>query len=267
MTPTTPQSGTGPESEPGPGPAVPEHVAIIMDGNGRWAASRGMPRLAGHRAGTDNVRGVLKALGRAGVRYVTLFAFSTENWGRPDDEVSGLLEILGSIIEDQVRDLHASNIRILHLGNQDHLPDGLAKAVREGVERTRNNTGLTLCVAFDYGGRREVVDAVRRVVEAGLSAEDIDEESLRSFFYLPEVPDPDLVIRTGGEQRLSNFLIWQAAYSEYYQTPTFWPDFDEAEVERALEEYQRRQRRFGVLPGSPGVLPGEPPESEPSATV
>ena len=238
--------------DPGTGagstPAGPDHVAIIMDGNGRWAQQRGMPRLAGHRAGTKNVRRVLEALGRAGVRYVTLFAFSTENWGRPEGEVSGLIEILETMIDDEVRALHAGNIRIRHLGTADHLPEGLARAVGDAVERTRNNTGLTLCVAFDYGGRREIVEAIRSVVEAGLPAEDIDEDSFRSFLYLPDVPDPDLVIRTGGEQRLSNFLTWQAAYSEYYQTPAFWPDFDDAEVERAIDEYRRRQRRFGVLP-------------------
>ena len=248
-----PQTGAAADSTP----TGPNHVAIIMDGNGRWAERRGMERLAGHRAGTDNVRPVLEALGRAGVRYVTLFAFSTENWGRPEEEVSGLLELLASIIEEQVRDLHASNIRIRHLGTQDHLPGGLADAVREAVERTRNNTGLTLCVAFDYGGRQEIVEAVRRVMDAGLPAKDVDEDSFRSFFYLPDVPDPDLVIRTGGEQRLSNFLIWQTAYSEYYQTPALWPDFDDAEVERALEEYRRRQRRFGVLPDDPSR--SEPP--------
>ena len=247
MSSEAPESGTGPASTP----ASPNHVAIIMDGNGRWAQRQGLPRLAGHRAGTENVRRVLEAFGRAGVRYVTLFAFSTENWGRPEGEVSGLLELLASVIDDQVRDLHASNIRIRHLGTPDHLPGGLADAVREAVERTRDNTGLTLCVAFDYGGRQEIVEAVRRVMGAGLPAEDVDEDSLRSFLYLPDVPDPDLVIRTGGEQRLSNFLIWQAAYSEYYQTPALWPDFDDAEVERALEEYRRRQRRFGVLPDDP----------------
>ncbi len=257
MTSEAPETGTG--DAPETGSSTPGHVAIIMDGNGRWAARHGMPRLAGHRAGTENVRRVLEAFDRAGVRYVTLFAFSTENWARPTDEVSGLLEILESIMEDQVRDLHASNIRIRHLGTQDHLPGGLADAVREGVERTRNNTGLTLCVAFDYGGRTEIVEAVRRVVEAGLPAEEIDEDSFRSFFYLPDVPDPDLVIRTGGEQRLSNFLIWQTAYAEYYQTPAFWPDFDDAEVERALEEYRRRQRRFGALPDDP------PQDKPPSA--
>ncbi len=239
-----PETGTAADSTP----AGPNHVAIIMDGNGRWAERQGMERLAGHRAGTDNVRPVLEALGRAGVRYLTLFAFSTENWGRPEEEVSGLLKLLGSIIDDQVRDLHASNIRIRHLGSKHNLPGGLADAVREAVERTRDNTGLTLCVAFDYGGRQEIVEAVRRVMDAGLTAEDVDEESLRSFFYLPDVPDPDLVIRTGGEQRLSNFLIWQTAYSEFYETPALWPDFDDVEVERALAEYRRRKRRFGVLP-------------------
>ena len=258
MTLEAPQTPTGQDSPP----AGPEHVAIIMDGNGRWAQRHGMPRLDGHRAGTENVRRVLEALARAGVRYVTLFAFSTENWGRPEGEVNGLLEILDGVIDQQVADLHASNIRILHLGTRDRLPERLTHAIRAAVARTEHNTGMTLCVAFDYGGREEIVDGVRRVVEAGLSAENITEETLRSFFYLPDVPDPDLVIRTGGEERLSNFLIWQAAYSEYYQTPVFWPDFDDAEVERALDEYHRRRRRFGKLPAEGDSDPPSPATAE-----
>lgn len=227
---------------------TPRHVAIIMDGNGRWARDQGKPRLAGHRAGTENIRRILGALHKAGVGYVTLYAFSTENWGRPRSEVDGLLQILSSVIQDEVDALHRSNVRIRHLGVLDRLPGALRESIRAGVEHTKDNTGLNLCVAFDYGGRAEIVDAVRQLVTQGATPEDVTEEALRSMMYLPDVPDPDLIIRTAGEYRLSNFLIWQAAYSEYYQTPVYWPDFDDTEVGKALEEYRRRQRRFGRLP-------------------
>ena len=236
------------EERSGPPAPTPRHVAIIMDGNGRWAQRQGMPRLAGHRAGTENVRRIVTAFRGAGVRYMTLFAFSTENWGRPEGEVNGLLDILQSVIADEVAALHRSNVRIRHLGAQQRLPRALAESIARASELTKDNTGLDLCVAFDYGGRAEIVDAIRRIVEAGVATGDLTEDTVRSFLYLPDVPDPDLIIRTAGEQRLSNFLIWQAAYSEYYQTPVLWPDFGEAEVERALDEYRRRGRRFGRLP-------------------
>ena len=229
-------------------PRVPRHVAIIMDGNGRWAAKRGLPRLAGHRAGTENIRRILKALHKGGVDYVTLFAFSTENWGRPDDEVQGLLELLLTVIDEEVDALNEQNVCIRHLGVTDRLPGGLAEAIAGAVELTKSNTGLTLCVAFDYGGRAEIVDAVRRLADEGAQPDEIDEAAISAKLYLPDVPEPDLIIRTAGEQRISNFLIWQAAYSEYYQTSACWPDFDDAEVERALAEYSRRKRRFGLLP-------------------
>ena len=229
-------------------PAIPTHVAIIMDGNGRWAERQGKPRLAGHQAGTENIRHTLTALHRSGVDYVTLYAFSTENWGRPDDEVNGLLEILHAVINEEVDALHAQNVRIRHLGVLGRLPRYLADSICQAVELTENNTGLNLIVAFDYGGRAEIVDAVREIVAAGTSPDEITEEAIAARLYLPDVPDPDLIIRTAGEQRLSNFLIWQAAYSEYYQTPVYWPDFGDAEVERALEEYSRRKRKFGRLP-------------------
>ncbi|MBM3940568.1 MAG: di-trans,poly-cis-decaprenylcistransferase [SAR202 cluster bacterium] len=224
------------------------HVAIIMDGNGRWATARGLPRLAGHRAGTENVRRVLQALARGGVRYVTLYAFSTENWGRPAVEVNGLIQLLEAVIDDEVTQLHQQGVRILHLGSKARLPTSLAGAIAQAEERTKQNTGLTLCVAFDYGGRAEVVAAVRAMLAAGLDASHVTEEALRAHLCLPDVPDPDLIVRTGGEQRLSNFLIWQGAYSELYFTPTLWPDFDEAEVERALDAFRQRDRRFGRLP-------------------
>ena len=229
-------------------PLPPRHVALIMDGNGRWAQRQGMPRLAGHRAGTDNIRRTLRALGTAGVRYVTLYAFSTENWGRPKGEVNGLLEILQSVIKDEVQALHQEGVRIRHLGVLDRLPGDLVQAICEAMEVTKHNTGLELIVAFDYGGRAEIVHAVRSLVAKGVLPSEVTEATLKEHLYLPDVPDPDLIIRTAGEQRLSNFLIWQAAYSEYYQTPAMWPDFDDAEVARALEEYSRRKRRFGRLP-------------------
>ena len=229
-------------------PGAPRHVAIIMDGNGRWAKERGLPRLAGHRAGADNLQRVLRTLDSSGVRFVTLYAFSTENWNRPTSEVSGLLELMQTVIGECVEELHQRNIRIRHLGELDNIPLNLASATREAVERTACNTGLNLCVAFDYGGRSEVVRAVRRIVAAGVAPHEVTDELIRENLYLPDVPDPDLIIRTAGEQRLSNFLIWQAAYSEYYQTPVYWPDFNDVEIDRALNEYKQRRRRFGALP-------------------
>ena len=229
-------------------PGAPRHVAIIMDGNGRWANERGLPRLAGHRAGAENLQRVLQTLDSTGVEFVTLFAFSTENWNRPTSEVNGLLELMQTVIGECVDQLHERNVRIRHLGELDQIPSSLAAATRDAVKRTARNNGLNLCVAFDYGGRSEVVRAVRRIVAAGIEPHEVTEDLIRENLYLPDVPDPDLIIRTAGEQRLSNFLIWQAAYSEYYQTPAYWPDFDDAEVERALNEYKRRRRRFGALP-------------------
>jgi undecaprenyl diphosphate synthase len=219
-----------------------------MDGNGRWAERQGLPRLAGHRAGTENIRRVLKAFHEAGLEYLTLYAFSTENWGRPDDEVTGIIEILGSVIGEEVVALNKQNVRIRHLGVLGHLPIDLAKSITQAVEVTKNNTGINLCIAFDYGGRAEVVNAVGRLLESGTPPGKIDEAAISANLYLPDVPEPDLVIRTAGEQRISNFLIWQAAYSEYYSTDTCWPDFDAIEIQQAIDEYGRRQRRFGRLP-------------------
>lgn len=219
-----------------------------MDGNGRWAAQRGKQRLEGHRAGTENIRRVLGALQSEGIKYVTLYAFSTENWGRPDSEVKGLLGILGSVIKQEVGALHQQNIRIHHLGALERIPSSLASAIKAAVKLTQRNNGLELCVAFDYGGRAELVRAMRNIAQALIRPEDINEETIRQALYLPDIPDPDLIIRTAGEHRLSNFLLWQAAYSEYYQTSVLWPDFGDSEIRIALDEYARRQRRFGRLP-------------------
>ena len=224
---------------------VPVHVAIIMDGNGRWAKQRGLARLEGHRVGVDRIQHVLETLGAQGVKYVTLYAFSTENWNRPQEEVAGLLEILQDALQQQAQSLHENNVRIFHIGKLDRLSPGLQEAVDQVQELTSNNTGINLNVAFDYGGRDEILDAVRRILHDGVPAERLDQEMFSRYLYTAHCPDPDLIIRTGGEQRISNFLLWQSAYSEYYYTPTLWPDLDSAELEQVLESFSSRQRRFG----------------------
>lgn len=224
---------------------LPNHVAIIMDGNGRWAASHGMSRSEGHRAGTENLRRIIEAFIRRGVRYLTLFAFSTENWHRPDGEVRALLEIVDEVIRAEVDELHREDVRLRHIGRLDRLPMELRRSICESIELTKHNSRMTLCVAFDYGGRAEIVDAVRSMIADEVKAEDVSEELLRQYMYTNEMPDPDLIIRTSGEQRLSNFLIWQSAYAEYYTTPVYWPDFDEVEVDKAIEAFGVRKRRFG----------------------
>jgi len=225
----------------------PQHVAIIMDGNGRWAKKRGLPRLAGHNAGGDNIRPVVKIFSNYGVKYLTLYMFSTENWNRPRIEVGGLLSLLAKKIDQETQAFHQENIRLVHLGRLYRLSQKLREKVQAAVELTKNNTGLTLCLAFDYGGRDEIVQAARRIADAGISGDNIDESAFAQYLYSPDIPDPDLVIRTAGESRLSNFLIWQAAYSELYFTPVLWPDFGLKDVEEALSEYKRRQRRFGKI--------------------
>lgn len=226
---------------------IPRHVAIIMDGNGRWATNQGRSRSDGHRAGTDNIRSIIKAFVEHGVDYVTLFAFSTENWDRPGDEVDTLISIIQDVIRKESNDLHQEGVRIQHLGRLDRLSPGLQQAIRDSVELTKNNTKLTLNVAFDYGGRAEIIRAVQALVRDGVKEEDITEEMFSTYLHTDGIPDPDLIIRTAGEMRMSNFLIWQAAYAEYYTTPAYWPDFDEAEVAKAIQAYGQRQRRFGKV--------------------
>ena len=226
---------------------IPRHVAIIMDGNGRWARARGLPRLAGHQAGTENVRRIVESFCDAGVEYLTLYAFSTENWGRPAAEVNGLMEILADAIDREAQILHQNGVQILHLGNLADIRPDLRLAIRRAVDLTRANTRMTLAVAFNYGGRADIVQAVQQLVRAGTPADEIDEAAIGRHLYTATLPDPDLIIRTAGEMRLSNFLIWQAAYSEYYSTPVFWPDFGAADVADALRAYAQRQRRFGTL--------------------
>ena len=225
----------------------PRHVAIIMDGNGRWARKRRLPRLVGHNAGGDNIRPVVKIFADHAVKYLTLYMFSTENWNRPKIEVAGLLTLLARKIDQETQAFHQENIRLVHLGRLDRLSQKLREKVQAAVDLTKNNTGLTLCLAFDYGGRDEIVQATRRIASAGIVGDNIDEALFARYLYSRDIPDPDLVIRTGGESRLSNFLLWQTAYSELYFTPVLWPDFGVKDVEEALSEYELRQRRFGKI--------------------
>lgn len=227
--------------------SLPRHVAIIMDGNGRWAKQRGLPRIEGHRAGAKNVRKVARAFADHGVKYLTLFAFSTENWDRPQEEVTGLLHLLSQSIDEEIQRFHQANIKLVHIGKPDRLPLELKRKVKSATELTKDNTGMTLCLAFDYGSRSEIVDAVRCIKEGNVSPESISETIFSSYLSTADIPDPDLLIRTGGEFRLSNFLLWQVAYSELYFTPVSWPDFNEKEIEKTLLDYKQRQRRFGNL--------------------
>ena len=224
---------------------VPCNVAIIMDGNGRWAEQQDLPRLAGHRVGMDRIQRVLEILAERGVAFVTLYAFSTENWSRPPGEVEGILDLLEEALRSKIYALHEKNVKVVHLGKVDKLTPNLRRAVAHAQELTQNNTGITLNVAFDYGGRDEIFAAVRRIIREQVPAEAVDERLFSSHLFTNQCPDPDLVIRTGGELRISNFLLWQSAYSEYYHTSTLWPDLDEAELEQALQSYSNRQRRFG----------------------
>lgn len=218
-----------------------------MDGNGRWAAGRRLPRQAGHRRGVANIRNVVSLLAQRGVVVVTLYAFSTENWRRPTHEVDGLMAILAEEIEPQTRELHAAGVRLVHLGDLQPLNRGLQEAITLAQQATERNTGVTLNIAFNYGGRSEILQAVRRILADGVPPEQVDEALFGRYLYTNGCPDPDLIIRTGGEQRISNFLLWQAAYSEYYHTPVLWPDLDAAELDLALDAYRQRQRRFGAL--------------------
>ncbi len=238
---------------------LPRHLAVIMDGNGRWAKARGLPRLAGHRAGTQALRRLIELCTEYGIPYLTIYAFSTENWKRPAHEVRGLMFLLEDVIQRQLDELDANGVRIRHIGWLDNVPPHLQRAIHAAVERTSGNTRLTLCVAFNYGARAEIVRAVRRIVQAGIPPAEVDEPCVERFLETAGLPDPDLVIRTSGEMRLSNFLLWQAAYAEFYCTDTLWPDFDRAVLLDALASFARRERRFGVL------SPAEPPAAEAGA--
>ena len=235
-----------PTSEPD---IIPTHIAVIMDGNGRWAKNHGVPRIEGHRAGTENLRRVIRGCADFGVKYLTVYAFSTENWTRPKDEVRGLLQILGSVIDKELKELNAENVRLVHIGRLEKLPSALRKKVVRAVETTKDNTRLTLCIAWNYGGRDEIVSAVQNLIRDGIPAEDVTEDHICQRLFTTGIPDPDLIIRTSGEIRGSNFLIWQSAYSEWYFTPVLWPDFDKEELRKAIVEFGQRNRRFGGRQG------------------
>lgn len=232
-----------------PAETMPVHVAIIMDGNGRWALARGLPRLAGHRAGTDNLRRIIEACVEFGIPYLTIYAFSTENWGRPPAEVRGLMRILEDVIDRELQELHEQGVQLRHIGRLERLRPGLRDKVLEAIELTKNNDRLVLNVAFNYGGRDEIVQAIQHMIADGLKPEEITVDIVNQYLYTAGVPDPDLIIRTSGELRVSNFLIWQGAYSEWYFTPSYWPDFGKEEFRAALEEYTHRSRRYGKVSG------------------
>ncbi len=222
-----------------------KHVAIIMDGNGRWAKQRNLPRTFGHKAGTDNLHRVLNECDRQGIKIVTLYAFSTENWSRAEDEVNGLMQLLEVVIERELGELHRKGVQLRHIGRADRIPPRLLKKIQDAVDYTRNNTRLVLNLALNYGGRAEIVDAVKQMLADGLDPNYVDEKTVHNYLYTGGLPDPDLLIRTGGDHRISNFLIWQCAYTEFYITDTFWPDFDESELCKAIASFSRRDRRFG----------------------
>jgi undecaprenyl diphosphate synthase len=226
---------------------LPTHLAIVPDGNGRWAEQRGLPRLSGHRAGAENMRRMVEYLNEYPIKYVTLYGFSTENWGRPQEEVGGLFHLLEEFINKYVDDINERGIRLRHLGRLHQLPPSLQKTINRAVEETKNNTRMTLNVAFNYGGRAEIIDAVHRIVADGILPQNIDENLFENYLYTAGLPHVDLLIRTGDELRFSNFLIWQTAYSEYYLTKVFWPDFTKQELDKALLSYSQRNRRFGAL--------------------
>jgi undecaprenyl diphosphate synthase len=226
---------------------IPTHIAIIMDGNGRWAAARGLPRLAGHRAGTENLRRVIRACVEFGIQYLTIYAFSTENWGRPKEEVEGLMQIVEDVIDKELDELNKEGVQLRHIGRLEQVNPGLRNKVLGAVELTKNNTRLKLNIAFNYGGRDEIVCAIRGMLNNGVKPEDVNEQLISQYMFTAGIPDPDLIVRTSGEMRISNFLIWQSAYSEWYITNSYWPDFDKEELRKALVDYNQRDRRFGRL--------------------
>jgi len=226
---------------------LPSHVAIIMDGNGRWAKQHGLPRLEGHKAGANNIRPIIRYLSEYHIKYVTLYSFSTENWNRPKTEVIGLFNLFEESINKHTSELHERGVKLRHLGRLEGLPKSLQLAIIKATELTKNNTKMTLSFAVNYGGRLEILDAVRHIITAGVPSQDINETLFNNYLYTAGLPDVDLVIRTSGEFRISNFLMWQAAYSEYYFTEVLWPDFNQAEIEKALKAYSQRQRRFGNI--------------------
>jgi len=231
---------------------IPCHVAIIMDGNGRWAKERGLPRIAGHRAGTENLRTIIRASAKLGIQYLTFYAFSTENWARPKAEVTGLMRILSEVIDREIEELHKEGARLVHIGHLDGLSPTLQDKVRQAIDLTKDNQRITIVLAFNYGGRDEIMYAIKRMLADQVDPEEVDEALMHKYMFTADIPDPDLVIRTSGEQRTSNFLTWQSVYSEWYFPQVYWPDFNEEELLKAIEVYNQRDRRFGGLPETCG---------------
>lgn len=230
---------------------APRHVGIIMDGNGRWATTRGLPRMAGHRAGAQNVRSIVEACGKHGVRFVTLYGFSTENWARPIPEVDGLMSLLVEFLDRDLAHLHAEGVRVRHIGDRGGLPATVQGKLQRAIETTAMNGNLTVALAFNYGGRADIVESLRALIAEGVSSSQIDDSHIAAHLSTAGMPDPDLIIRTGGELRLSNFLVWEAAYTEYWATSVLWPDFSPSDLGIAIQDYTRRQRRFGGLMTTP----------------
>jgi undecaprenyl diphosphate synthase len=230
---------------------VPSHVAIIMDGNGRWAQKRGLPRIRGHEAGTENIRRITVRAGELGITHLTFWAFSTENWSRPDDEVEGILRILAETIPRERDELHQRGARIRHIGNLTGLDPNLVDQIEETVSLTAENTGINLTLAFNYSGRSDILEATRRILASGMRPEELTAERYEEFLYTAEIPDPDLIIRTSGEQRISNFFLWQSAFSEWTFPQILWPDYSEHDLEQAVTEFQQRERRYGGLVSAP----------------
>ncbi|MCX7836609.1 MAG: isoprenyl transferase [candidate division WOR-3 bacterium] len=226
---------------------IPAHIAIIMDGNGRWAKERNLPRYFGHQAGVESVREVVRSCAKLGVKYLTLFVFSTENWERPKKEVNALMNLLKKLLKSEAKELNENNVRVKAIGQIERLPEEVRKNLEELIELTKNNTGLTLVLSLSYGGRQEILDGIKKILESKLTPEKLDEKEFRKFLYDPEIPDPDLMIRTGGEYRISNFLLFQSAYTEFYFTKTLWPDFREKDLLLAIEDYKKRKRKFGRI--------------------
>lgn len=226
---------------------IPKHIGIIMDGNGRWAERRNLPRIMGHKEGIKAVRRTVKAAVKYGIEYLTLYSFSTENWKRPKEEIEFLFSLMEKNLKKEGENLNKNNVKVRFMGRKEELPKNLIEIMDYVENLTKKNTGLNLIFAINYGGRSEIVDCIKRIIENGYKIEDINEDLINKFLYLPDVPEPDLIIRTSGEKRLSNFLIWQSAYSEFYFTPVLWPDFDEKEFLKALIDYQKRKRKFGGI--------------------
>jgi len=227
--------------------SLPTHVAIVPDGNGRWAEKRGLPRLSGHREGVLNMVRIIQYISEYPIKYVTFYGFSTENWNRPEAEVKGLFKLVEHFVDEQLHKIHEKNIRILHIGRLEGLPDSLQNKIQQAVSLTANNTGLTLGIAWNYGGRAEIVDAVTKLMADPNRPQQLDEKSFARYLYTGDMPDVDLLIRTANEMRLSNFLLWQTAYSEYHFTDVLWPDFGKKDIDAALLDYSKRNRRFGGL--------------------